>query len=538
MGGYLENYYGGVARKRCSLFQNYERRGKDMKGKIVLCLIFVVLLSGFSIQCWAEEGEPGSPEPGFFHDFRVHGFLRYEPSIHIAGRNWNNDPLQKDNNWLNLSRAWFQIEPEVKLGDFLKFYSKIRFISETAPNIDGDLYHFEALPLEFPRNGGMLQAGRKHGAAEVWELFMDLDIKPIDLWFRIGKQVVAWGEPIAIRVFDVVNSLDLRWHGFYEPSMDEFDNIRIPMWGLRAIQKIPTRSIGFEETSFEAFVSPTFFPQLMPALGSPYNMIPSFVEVHEREPNNWWVYAFRLNTLFKGVGLSLMYANKPVDAAVATLRGLKPDLEKGIPLLAGFGDFTPYVILNNGEHPRIHIFGASANYMINPLKLTIRGEMTYTPNMPYQKAPSAVEIEDRGTYNAVLILERNFKWTYGLDSLMANVQFNEVYFQGKSKTILINNVEPPKKNKENVALYLSQPIKQIGDKRLPLGGILTLDFLFLYDLDNAWWIQPGIRYDVGNHWRFNLYANIFDGNGDGDLPGRVGSLRSASEIFMRLTYGF
>ena len=347
------------------------------------------LFSGFSIQCWAEEEKPKPPEPGFFHDFRVHGFLRYEPSIHIAGRNWNNDPLQKDNNRLNLSRTWLQIEPEGKLGDFLRFYSKLRFISETAPNIDRNLYHFDALPLPFTGNGGMLQAGREHGAAEIWELFADVDIEALGLWFRAGKQVVAWGEPIAIRVFDVVNSLDLRWHGFFEPAMDEFDNIRIPMWGLRAIKKIPTRFIGFEETSFEAFVSPTFYPQLMPALGSPYNLIPSFVEVHEKMPDNPWVFAFRLNTLFKGIGLSFMYANKPADAAVDTFAGLKPDPKLGIPLLAGFGDFTPYVLVNNGEHPRINIFGASANYMVNPLKLTIRGEITYTPDQPYQKAPSA-----------------------------------------------------------------------------------------------------------------------------------------------------
>ena len=104
-----------------------------------------------------------------------------------------------------------------------------------------------------------------------------------------------------------------------------------------------------------------------------------------------------------------------------------------------------------------------------------------------------------------------------MESLTASIQFNEVYFQGKKETILINNVELPKKNKEQVGLYLSQPINKIGSKRLPLGGILTADLLAIYDFDNAWWIQPGIRYDVGNHWRFNLFANIFDGNDKGDL---------------------
>lgn len=523
------------------IYQSTIRGGRKMKRNAILSLIILVIFSLFLVPCWAEEKKEGSTETPFFHDFIVHGFLRYEPSFHIGGRNFNNEPLQTENNTLNLSRSWLQIEPEGKLGENIRFYGKFRFINESAENLDDNLHRFDAFPIPFSGNGWMLQVGKKRTTAEVWELFTDVDIKALDLAFRIGKQTVAWGEPIAIRVFDVVNSLDLRWHAFFEPAMDEFENIRIPMWGLKVVKKIPTGFIACEDTFFEAFISPTFFPQILPALGSPYNLLPSFIKVDENMPDNRWVFAGRFNTTFRGlgpgcIGLSFMYVNKPVDAAVLKFKGLEPDPVLGIPVIPGVP--TLFRIVNSGEHPRVNIVGASANYYIDPLKLMIRGEMTYTLDQPYQKAPSAADIEKRGTYNAVLILERNFKWSEKLDSLMVGLQFFETYIQGNKETILINNAMIPRKNTQSASIYLSQPFKQFGNTRLPLGGLLTTDFLFLYDFDKAFWMQPGIRYDVGSHWRFNVFANIFKGRDNGELAGRIGALHSANEIFMRLTYGF
>jgi hypothetical protein len=241
------------------------------------------------------------------------------------------------------------------------------------------------------------------------------------------------------------------------------------------------------------------------------------------------VFAGRFNTVFRGLGidslnLSFMYANKPLDGAVSTFKGIVPDPITGIK------------VINDGEHPRVHIFGASANYYIDFLKTMIRGEMTFTPNQPYQKAPLAMEIEDRGTYNVVIGVDRNFKLFPHLDSLSVGLQFFEMYILGNKKTILINNANVPKNNKENIAAFISQPIKELFGKRL--GGIISLDFLVLYDFDKAYWLQPGIRYDLGDHWRFGLFANIFNGTGNGNLPGRVGNLGYADEIFLRITYGF
>lgn len=273
----------------------FMKRRSQMKKNIILSMLILVLFFIFTVPCLPEEKKEDSPGTGFLHDFAVHGFLRYEPSIHIGGRNWNNDPLQKDNNTLNLSRSWLQIQPQGNLGDYIKFYGNFRFINESADNLDSNVHHFEAFPMPFTGNGSMLRVGRKSTTAEVWELFTDVEIKPLDLRFRIGKQTVAWGEPIAIRVFDVVNSLDLSWHGFYEPALDEFDNTRIPMWSVRAIKGIP-KFLIFSGNTLDVVVS-YFEPQILPALGSPYNMVPSYVEVREKMSNNRTVFAGRFSTM-------------------------------------------------------------------------------------------------------------------------------------------------------------------------------------------------------------------------------------------------
>jgi hypothetical protein len=227
--------------------------------------------------------------------------------------------------------------------------------------------------------------------------------------------------------------------------------------------------------------------------------------------------------------------NKPIDDAVPVFYGFVPDPKLGIPVFAPF-NFTKFRIVNNGEHPRVHIMGAEVNYYFDFLKTLGRIGASYTPNFPYSKAPHGDAIEDRGTFKAVLGLDTNLKLSPRLESMMVGFQFVENYIQGDKEKILVKGAVQPKQNNETVSLLLSQAFKEVFGRRL--NNPFTLDFLILYDFDQAFWMQPGIRWDVGDHWRFNLYSNILKGHDDGNLPGKFGSLRSANEIFFRVTYGF
>ncbi len=86
-------------------------------------------------------------------NFSVTGFLRHEFAVHTAGQNPNNKVYHKDNNWLNLSRSFFQTEWTFRPNDTFKLYSKIRVMWDQTNGLDSNLKDYDAFPLATPRYG-------------------------------------------------------------------------------------------------------------------------------------------------------------------------------------------------------------------------------------------------------------------------------------------------------------------------------------------------------------------------------------------------
>ena len=66
-----------------------------------------------------------------------------------------------------------------------------------------------------------------HGEAELREFYADIAID--DVFLRLGKQQIVWGQADGLKVLDVVNP-----QSFREFILDDFDNSRIPLWSLSA----------------------------------------------------------------------------------------------------------------------------------------------------------------------------------------------------------------------------------------------------------------------------------------------------------------
>jgi hypothetical protein len=64
--------------------------------------------------------------------------------------------------------------------------------------------------------------------ADLWEMYLDLSRGP--LFFRIGRQNLAWGETDVFRLLDGINPLDNTFGGVFE----DLDDRRIPLWMLRS----------------------------------------------------------------------------------------------------------------------------------------------------------------------------------------------------------------------------------------------------------------------------------------------------------------
>lgn len=76
------------------------------------------------------------------------------------------------------------------------------------------------------------------------EFYLDLALSQLPVSFRVGRQMVVWGETDNFRMLDRVNPLDLTWHG----TQESWDNIRIPLWMAKALYKLGT--IGPFRNSF------------------------------------------------------------------------------------------------------------------------------------------------------------------------------------------------------------------------------------------------------------------------------------------------
>jgi len=162
-------------------------------------------------------------------DFSVTGFLRYELGVHVGPRNLNNNP--DDNHDFTISRTFFQTEWTYKPSDRFKFFSKLRFIGDQVDQLDSAIDSFNAFPVDVPKyDWTMMKASKDEYRFEVWELYTDIKIE--NLWLRLGKQQIVWGEMIASRILDIINPLDMSWNMLFEP--EEFENIRIPNWSIRA----------------------------------------------------------------------------------------------------------------------------------------------------------------------------------------------------------------------------------------------------------------------------------------------------------------
>jgi uncharacterized protein DUF1302 len=457
------------------------------------------------------------------------GFLRLESAISLDGRNPNNRNIDNTGRTVNLFRSFSQLELIYDPSRELRLFGKFRLMTEHASDLEGNLRNFDGCPAAFRGDGWSLRVSSNHACAEAWELYTDVSLGAA--WVRIGKQQVVWGETLGQRVLDVVNPLDLNWHLFLEPFVEEFDNIRIPQWMLRVTSPLPNP--WSDETDVEVIVNPgDSISTQLPALGSPYNLTPSFVAVHDEPARGDWTVGGRITEDILGSSLSLVALSKPVDDAVLLSTGAVVDPQLGLPTPVAPGQTVPLRFLSNGVHPRVFIAGGSANYFQQQLGAVFRLEATFAPDQPYQKAPGPGEpaptgVEQRATWRYALTVDRPTVLFPGADATtVLSFTFFETIVAGAPQGILWNGARVDSTT-EQLTFALSQPL---------LRKLLFLELLANGDPDGGYWVQPGARSIVGDHWRFDLFANLLGGGEK--RPGRLGALGSADEVVLRGTYGF
>lgn len=466
----------------------------------------------------------------------VTGYFRYEVAVHTGAQNPNNTD-QTSNNLLNFQRQYFQTEWTAKPSDCFKLVAKIRLMGDEAQSIDSALGSYKAFPVDVPKyDWTMLKMGSTNEfRAEVNELYTDLSFG--DLWIRMGKQQIVWGEMIATRILDIINPLDLSRNLEFEP--EEFDNIRIPEWAIRGRYQFgKVGPIG--DLNLEGFVNPgDVQPTQYAVFGSPFNAgtnienFPSFFQVTDKNRRGDVEYGFRLGAMIKDVNLTLNYMSLYNSEFLFKSKGIAPDPIHGIPLFAPY-DWTLYDLLFDERYPHTNVFGVTSDYFIAPLNTVVTFEGTWIPDQPYQDAaafhsPQQIEaIKDQGTWNYAIRLDRStFVFPHPADAMLIQLQFGQTVREGNNDNILGADNSRLHKAESTITCNLTQNF---------FHDTFSVGILNVYEFSSAEYFKPSLAYAWGDHWRFDLYT-VYCGGGD-KRPGFFGGFAWVNETVARVTFQF
>ena len=451
------------------------------------------------------------------------GFVRYELGVHTASRNPNND--QDDNNSINLSRTFFQTEWTYMPSDALKVFAKARLIHDSTEQLDSELNDYDAFPLSTPRYGTHLRANNDDDfAAELWELYADVELG--DLWLRMGKQQIVWGEMIGTRIMDIINPLDMSWNLLFEP--EEFENIRIPQWSVRAIYNVEQSVIPWlMDISLEGFVNPgDISPTVYPDYGAPFNLFPQFppfLGINDKDRRGDEELGIRVGARIGNFYGTLNYLHLFTDDYLLDYTGVS------------FGGPFGFMINMDAEYPTVEVFGFTLNYASpSPLNTVVTLEGTYTPDQPYQDAKAPVmmgdpiaRIRDEGAFNWAIRFDRNtFFLPRPTSAMRVQLQFSQTIVKDHEDVLGPNNSKIDKTT-DTIVLMLAQPLRH---------DTLEPSLQVVYDLDDAYLIKPAVRYRYGNRWYFDIFG-VFVGGAE-DRPGRFGAMDWADEVVGRATFQF
>ncbi len=426
-------------------------------------------------------------------EFRVIGYLQHRSEFGLADAEYNPDGYTMGEFLMNM-------EINYDYSEKLNFHQIIR------ARYDG-IYDWR----NYFEDQSMA-ADELKNELELRELYLNY-APTYDLNFRIGKQVVIWGESDGLRLMDMINPLDLRW-GYLTR---DFEDTRTPLNMVRVNYNIPFLEDNFGglelvwvPTQFEvnqypidgsawAMAPPDFFnEQIQNILAA--GLLPVVTDVkREQDKDNGQIGGkFTINEF--GIDLSLNYfygyAQDPVI------------------YFAGMGAAPPPFIGSfnlKQEYPRRHIAGLTFNKDFG--MIVARGEFAYTFDNQFQNLTKPDWVEESDYLKAML----------GFDWRLRFPGFN------KGRTILIsgqyflNHIMDYNDDIINLPYgYGVKEDEQIATLLMNTGFMSDTIFpeIFVaYDVSyQSWWINPKLKLEHGSYWRFELGANIFEGDDTQHVP--------------------
>lgn len=333
---------------------------------------------------------------------------------------------------------------------------------------------------------------------ELRELYLDIDLE--EVFLRLGKQQVVWGEADGLKVLDVINP-----QSFREFILPEFEDSRIPLWtfnseipvgedSLIQLLWIPDQTyddIPEAEAAF-AFTAPRLVPQLpagMPLLSNEFRRPNSFVEDSDA--------GARFTTFHEGWELSANYFFHYSDRPVVRRR------------------IEPNGVRLTQSYERTHLFGGSFNNAFDDWVL--RGEAGYSSDRFFvtEEQDDRDGVADSGEVSYVLGLDYQ-----GFSDTLLSAQIFQSLITDYDDGILQDQLETS-------ATFLVE--------RNFMNETLKLSLLIIQGLNLGDGVaQAELDYQLTSNVNLTLGADIFYGDEDG----LYGQFRNRDRVTFGVTVGF
>ncbi|MFN8545379.1 MAG: DUF1302 family protein [Candidatus Binatia bacterium] len=203
-----------------------------------------------------------------------------------------------------------------------------------------------------------------------------LDVTKGPVSFRIGRQVLAWGETDQFRLLDNINPLDLSFGGVFIP----LDERRVPLDMVKG-QYLFGNVGPFVDSFVEAFGAfgntvatfpgiPSGSPWNPGGLNAPNQLQATFVDLPARED---WRGGARLRFIVKDFDFTIAHYYTYLDTP-----GIRVHVPKGLPAFDN-------PILAEQMFPRVPITGASVNTALPSWNAVVRSEFAYFHGEPLNR---------------------------------------------------------------------------------------------------------------------------------------------------------
>jgi hypothetical protein len=171
----------------------------------------------------------------------LYGYVTQSLGYSLRGEHFDTEKDVQSAYWTLL------FEGDYQPADTLKFYGQFIMAGDWIYDLKHDDRTWNN--REFPGSRDRLSIDDQY-----WQIVKEVHATwtPPNFLFRVGKQIVAWGEMDGFRIMDQINPLDQR-RGFADV---EFETTIIPIWLVRADYYLPITSEAIQDMGFEFVFNP------------------------------------------------------------------------------------------------------------------------------------------------------------------------------------------------------------------------------------------------------------------------------------------